>query len=120
MKEYVFSQYFTVPKKSRDDFEAALLQYIPYMLDEFGMYFYKADYLTSVESDYVRLQVNLYLITALRFTHETYANTNKVVRDVVDSCDQIDLYAKGLYNHHDYSSRIYFQQQTFTRKPRFQ
>lgn len=118
MKEYIFSQIFTVPKANRERFETGIRAYIPYMLNDFGMYFYRATYLTAVEGDQVKVQVNLYLITAKRFTEEKYLKTSRIVREFVDSKEPVDLYVKGLYA--GYSSTVYFQQKTFAREAKYQ
>jgi len=124
INEYIYVQTFAVKEDQRLKFEQALIKYVSYMLNDLGLFFYKATWLCGerVRDNFSNLDGDhrIYVIQFYLFTYDHFAkNTNQ--REVCESKEFLTTHFEGLFDmDNGFRTRIDFEQMTIFRKPEFQ
>ena len=130
VKEFIYIQTISVPELQREDFELRLHGYLRHMLDELGMYFYKATWFCSLETregleGLGEEPHRLYTIHFFLFSHKHFtepgAELASSMKTQIETQEFLEsqLYAGLTYDHAHFRSKIMAEQNTLVRSRTF-
>jgi len=132
VKDYIYTQTFTVAEEGWRDFETLLEDYISYMLEDAGLIFYKATWFCGLEalqttagSSPSQVTSRLYTVHFFLFSHRIFtevpegqASSRRAEIEAPDFL-RAHLSSKFPYDEAHFHTTLVAEQSTFTRSRTF-